>query len=231
MNAAGGGGSFVTLPAMISTGVPPVIANSSSSVALFPGSLAAAVAGRRDLAPVAGRSLRTLVVVTATGGLCGGVLLISTPGGVFDAVIPWLLLFATVTFAIGRPVGAALRRRVTLPAPTIVVGQFVLGMYGGYLGGAVGILMMAMWSLLGEADVHHSNAAKNLMVGAARAVAVLVFVATASVAWSATLPVLLAGIAGGWAGARGAHHVPAPVLRAGIVTVMLVITVAFFVNQ
>lgn len=231
MNAAGGGGSFVTLPAMITAGVHPVVANASSSVALFPGSVASATAARRDLAPIAGASLRMLVAITAGGGLIGAALLVNTPSAVFGAVVPWLLLFATVTFAVGRSVGKALRSRLTLPAHTVLVRQFVLGVYGGYIGGAVGILMMATWSLLSTADLHELNPAKNLMVGAARAIAVLFFVATSSISWAATIPVLLAGVAGGWVGARGARRVSSSVLRTGIITVMAAITTAFFLNR
>lgn len=230
MNAAGGGGSFITLPCMIVAGVPPVSANASSTVALFPGSVASTWATRNRLAPLGGVSLRVLLAVTAAGGLAGGVLLVITPEADFQAVIPWLLLIATVTFALGRRTGTVVRQRVRVTKTPLLAAQFVLGVYGGYFGGAVGILMMAVWSLLSPADLRVMNPLKTLMVAAARAIAVLLFIAATSVAWLDTVPVLVAAVAGGYLGAWGAQHINPMIIRIGIITVMTAIIILFFLG-
>ena len=138
MNAVAGGGSFVTFPALVFAGLPPVAANATSTVALFPGTMASTWAYRRELTGVAGLSLRMLLPISLAGGFCGAILLLVTPGAAFDRVIPWLLLLATLTFAGGRAFGQALARRVRLGTPGLLVIQFVLAIYGGYFGGAIG---------------------------------------------------------------------------------------------
>jgi uncharacterized membrane protein YfcA len=173
MNAAAGGGSFVTLPALVAVGVPPVEANASSTVALFPGSLASALAYRDDLTPLGGLPLRTLIPVSLAGGLVGALLLLVTPARSFEAIIPWLLLAGSLAFAFGGHAGAALRRVVRIGPPTLLACQFLLGVYGGYFGGAVGIMMMAAWGLFGVSDVRAMNATKVVLVGATNAVAVV----------------------------------------------------------
>ncbi len=228
MNAVGGGGSFVTLPALIGVGVPSVAANASSSVALFPGSMASTWACRDRLVSVGDLPLRLLVVVTALGGLVGAGLLVITPQAVFDAAVPWLLLSATLIFAAGPQAGAILRERVTLTTKPLLVAQFVVGIYGGYFGGAVGIMMLAIWSLFSSADVQAMNPPKTLLLAASRAIAVIVFIATGNVAWLQTLPVLLAGIAGGYIAAWAGQRISPRVIRAGVIIVMSAITIAFF---
>jgi hypothetical protein len=228
MNAVGGGGSFVTLPALIGAGVPSVSANASSSVALFPGSIASTWAGRDRLVSVGDVSLRLLVVVTASGGLVGAALLVVTPPDAFAAAVPWLLLSATLIFAAGPKAGAVLRGRLTLTRKPLLVAQFVVGIYGGYFGGAVGIMMLAIWSLFSAADVHVMNPAKTLLLAASRAIAVIVFIATGTVAWRQTVPVLLAGIAGGYIAAWAGQRIGPRVIRASVIIVMTAITIAFF---
>lgn len=137
MNALAGGGTFVALPALISVGVPSVMANASSTVGLFPGTAASAWAYRDGLAPIGAVSLRSLLFVTAIGGAIGALLLMSTPSTLFDSVLRWLLLIATLTLTFGRHVGEFLRRRWHIRPAAVLVIQFVLGIYGGYFGGAL----------------------------------------------------------------------------------------------
>ena len=181
MNALAGGGSFVSLPAMIAAGVPPVQANTSSTVALFPGGLASAWAYRDGLGPVGAVSLRALLVATLCGGLAGALLLLRTPSAAFTFVLPWLLLVACVALAFGRQLGEALRRRCHVHANAVLAVQFALGVYGGYFGGAVGIMMIAMWGLLDSRDIKRLNAPRTLMVSAANAVAVIAFIVAGAV--------------------------------------------------
>ena len=228
MNAAAGGGSFVTLPALVAVGVPSVEANASSTVALFPGSLASALAYRDDLTPLGGLPLRTLIPVSVAGGLAGALLLLLTPAGAFDTIIPWLLLAGSLAFAFGGRAGAALRRVVRIGPPALLACQFLLGVYGGYFGGAVGIMMMAAWGLLGVSDIRAMNATKVVLVGATNAVAVVCFVLAGRVWWPETAVMLVAAVAGGYGGASLARRLPATALRAGIIAVNFLITAAFF---
>jgi uncharacterized membrane protein YfcA len=228
MNAAAGGGSFVTLPALIAAGVPSVAANASSTVALFPGSFASALAYRDDFRRFEGVSVRTMLAISMAGGLAGAVLLMMTSSRVFDVVVPWLLLVGTLAFAFGRRLGAALRKRVRIGPRVVLAGQFVLGVYGGYFGGAVGIMMMAMWSLVGIDDIRAMNAAKSLLVGATNAVAVICFVAAGLVWWPQTGAMLVAAVVGGYGGARVARRIPPATLRVGISVFNALMTAVFF---
>jgi uncharacterized membrane protein YfcA len=147
MNALAGGGSFVTLPALIAAGVPSVAANASSTVALYPGGAASAWVYRDGLGAICGIPLRPALAATLVGGLIGAVLLLSTPTRLFDHLLPWLLLVATATLAFGPKAGPLIRARFSAGAGTVVAIQFLLGVYGGYFGGAVGLMMAAAWSL------------------------------------------------------------------------------------
>jgi len=177
MNAVAGGGSFVSLPALIAAGVPPVQANASSTVALFPGGLASAWAYRDGLGPVGTASLRSLLLTTVIGGAIGAALLLSTPPRTFDLVLPWLLLLATFALALGPKVGAWIRRHRGEVRPGIVLCiQFALGIYGGYFGGAVGIMMVAVWGLIDRRELQSLHGVRTLLVAAANYIAVLIFV-------------------------------------------------------
>jgi len=228
MNALAGGGSFVSLPALIAAGVPPVQANASSTVALFPGGLASAWAYRDGLQPVGGVPLRVLLVTTLCGGLAGALLLLWTSSAAFTFVLPWLLLVASIALAFGRRLGEALRARCEVRAPAVLLLQFALGVYGGYFGGAVGIMMMAMWGLIDKRDLKDLNAPRTLLVSAANAVAVLAFAAAHAVHWPATLAMLAGATAGGYGGARVGRCAPPKVIRAITLFATSCITLAFF---
>ncbi len=152
MNAVAGGGSFVTFPALVFAGLPPVIANATSTVALLPGTIASALAYRDGIAAIGGLSLRLLTPITLVGGLIGALLLLFTPGATFDAVIPWLLLLATIVFAGGRELVQAMSGAMRIGKAPVLIAQFLIAIYGGYFGGAVGLMMMAVWSLFDAAD-------------------------------------------------------------------------------
>lgn len=231
MNAIAGGGSFVTLPVLVFVGVPSAAANASSTVALLPGSLASTWAYRADLAPFGEVPLRTLVGVSLVGGFLGALLLLLTPQPAFDAVIPWLLLLATLVFAFGERVGQALRRRVRIGAGPLLAAQFLLAIYGGYFGGAVGMMMMAVWSLLSSAGFKAMNPAKTLLVAATNTVAVLCFVIAQEVWWPQTLAMLAASVLGGYVSARIARHLDARKVRLGVSILSALTTLAFFLRS
>jgi uncharacterized membrane protein YfcA len=229
MNALAGGGSFVSLPALIAVGVPSVQANASSTVALFPGTVASAWAYRDGLGPVGAASLRALLLTTIAGGVVGALLLLSTPTRVFDLVLPWLLLIASVALAFGRQLGEALRRRVHIGAPTVLVIQFLLAVYGGYFGGAVGLMMMAVWGLIDASrDLKSLNAPRTFLVSAANIIAVLIFIGARLIVWSDTVLMLMGAVLGGYAGALVGRRANPKLVRAGTLVLTVCITIAFF---
>jgi len=143
MNALAGGGTFATMPALIALGLPSTEANATSNVALQPGAMASAWAFREQLEPLGGVGIGTLSAITFAGGLAGSLLLVATPTRTFDLVIPWLLLLAFLAIAFGKAAAKALAARVTIGRPTLMSAQALLGLYGGYFGGGVGIMTTA----------------------------------------------------------------------------------------
>jgi uncharacterized membrane protein YfcA len=230
MNALAGGGSFVSLPAMIAAGVPSVQANASSTVALFPGGLASAWAYRSGLGPIGSVPLKLLMGVTLLGGMAGAGLLLATPTVTFDHVLPWLLLVAFLTLAFGRSLGEWLRRRCRIRPGAVLAIQFGLGVYGGYFGGAVGIMMMAVWGLLDSRDLKALNGPRTLLVSSANLMAVAIFALAHSVRWPEAVVMLLGATAGGYGGALVGRKAPARVLRAGTLSLTAGITLMFFLR-
>ena len=230
MNGLAGGGSFVTLPALIAAGVPPVQANASSTVALFPGGLASAWPYRDGLRPVAEVPLRALLATTLLGGLGGALLLLWTPAAAFGFVLPWLLLLACLALAFGRRLGEALRARWRIHPHAVLAIQFALGVYGGYFGGAVGIMMLALWGLVDQRELKELNAPRTLLVSAANAVAVLAFIAAGAVRWPETLGMLAGAVVGGYAGAHLGRRAPPGLVRTVTLLATACITLAFFVK-
>lgn len=229
MNALAGGGSFVSMPALLAAGLPSVTANASSTAALFPGGVASAWVYRGQASPVGAISFRVLVGVTLFGGLVGGLLLLWTPSSAFDLVLPWLLLAATIMLAAGPKIAPRLSRVANRP-PTVAGVQFALGVYGGYFGGAVGIMMMAAWRMLTGAEVHEMQGARTLMVTVANAVAVLTFIVAGAVAWPLALALGSGSLAGGYLGAHLGKRLPATVVKLATVSLCAVVTVLFFIR-
>jgi uncharacterized membrane protein YfcA len=228
MNALAGGGSFVSIPALIAVGVPSVQANASSTVGLFPGAAASAWAYRDGLGPIGAVSLRPLLLTTLIGGAVGALLLLWTPSSTFNFLLPWLLMIATVTLGFGRQLGESLRRRWHIRPSAVLAVQLVLGIYGGYFGGAVGIMMMAVWGLMDDRDLKSLNAPRTLLVTVANAMAVVIFIAAQAVRWRETLVMLVGATLGGYCGALVGRRAPAQVVRAGTVFIAGCITLLFF---
>jgi uncharacterized protein len=239
LNSVAGGGSFFTFPALVLCGAPPLAANATSTVALVPGSLASASAYRADL-----RERETLVLSAASlcGGLLGALVLLGTPQAMFSRLVPYLMLAATLLFALGGPLGARLRARsmpagpagaASVPGPALPLWaaaalQLVIAVYGGFFGGGMGILMLALLSLIGGADLHRMNALKALLASCINGVAALAFVAAGVVRWPAALLMIVAAIIGGYGGARVAQRVPVPLLRRFVILCGATMTVYFF---
>jgi uncharacterized membrane protein YfcA len=228
MNAIAGGGSFIAFPALVLAGLPSVPANASTTVALFPGTVASVLAYRKDPKGFAEVSTKGLFITSVSGGLIGALLLLSTPSPTFDFIVPWLLLMATLTFAFGQRLGTMLRRWVKIGSRELLGVQFLLGIYAGYFGGGVGIMMLATWSLLISADIMRLNPTRIMMVSAANGVAVACFVFSGQIWWPQTLCVLAGGIVGGYAGASVARRANPKILRAAIVVIASIMTAVFF---
>ena len=227
INAVAGGGSFLTFPALVFTGVPSIVANATSTVALFPGVLASAWAYRKEMETL-NIPVKPAIVASIAGGVSGAVLLLSTSQKAFDAVIPWLLLAATIVFAIGPRVTTIFKRKSWIGPKALVIFHYFVGIYGGYFGGAVGIIILAVWSLAGLRDIHAMNAGRTLLGGLMNAAAVVLFVIARKVWWAQAAVMLIAAVIGGYAGARIARRVNPSLIRTAIIVFGLFVTVAFF---
>ncbi|MFV0623644.1 TSUP family transporter [Sphingomonas sp. ac-8] len=230
MNALAGGGAFATMPVLVGVGLPSTIANATSNVAMQPAAMASAWTFRRGLAPLGGVPIRLLNAVNFFAALAGSYLLVVTPPTAFDVIVPWLLLFAFAAIAAGQRGAAWLRARVTIGATTLVAAQLLLGIYGGYFGGGIGMMMTAVYGLLVGTDPKHMAAPRTLILATANFAAAIVFAAFGMVAWWACVPMLLGGIVGGWGGAWLGERLSARTIRLWTLAVTGVTTVAFFLR-
>ena len=230
MNALAGGGTFATLPALIALGLPANIANATSNVALLPGAATSAWAFRKELGPVAGLSVVLLATLTFLFGLVGSLLLVLTPSAMFDVIIPWLLLFAFVVMVFGKRATAWLHARVTIGRPTLLTAQSLLGIYGGYFGGGVGLITTALYGLLANIQPRELFAIRTLMLAIANLAAAFVFVAFAMVWWWACLPMLAGSIVGGWIGAIIGKRLSPAAVRIWTLLVTGGTTLVFFIR-
>jgi hypothetical protein len=228
MNALAGGGTFATMPTLIALGLPSPVANATSNVALLPGAATSAWGFRDELKPVGGVSLRLLCGVTFVAGLAGSALLVATPSSAFDRIVPWLLLIAFIAILFGKQGADWLRGRVTIGARTLIAAQAMLGVYGGYFGGGVGIMTTATYGLLAGATPRSLFAPRTLMLAIANLAAAFVFVAAGLIAWSLCLPMLAGGVVGGWLGARYGKRLPPWAVRAWTILVTAATTAVFF---
>ncbi len=231
LNAVAGGGSFLTLPALVFAGVPPVAANATGTVALLPGYIASAWAQREDTAAPPGLTLRRLMALSLAGGAAGAALLLSTPDATFRRIVPWLLLAATALFACG-PWLRQRWARGDAPSPLkATLGVLAVSAYGGYFNGGLGILLLALFRLLGQSHLNAMNGLKNCVSALLTSMAVLIYAAGGAVQWRHALTMALAATAGGYLGGRVARLLPAAVLRWCIVTTGLVMAGLFFAAQ
>jgi uncharacterized protein len=237
MNAVAGGGTFLTFPALVFTGIPSVAANQTSTIAVFPGQFASFWAYRKILAA----QTRTVVVLGLTslfGGAVGATILLNTSTPAFDLLVPWLLLGATLMFAFGD----RLRRRLgfRLVDASGVIGwnalskaaflQLIIGIYGGFYGAGAGILELAVLDMLGLENIHLANALKVILTTAFNTLAVVIFLAVGKIYWTAALIVGSAAIVGGYSGAWIAQRLPQAWVRGFVIVVGATMTVYFFLR-
>jgi len=230
MNALAGGGTFATMPTLVALGLPSPIANATSNVALQPGAFASAWAYRAGLRPIAGMGVPALAIITFVGGAIGGMLLAATSERTFDVIVPWLLLLATLVLAIGPRASDWLHDRVAIGRRTLVVVQMLIGIYGGYFGGGVGLMMVAAWGLLSGVAPHGLAGSRTLMLALANSAAMIVFIASGMVAWEPAVPMLIGSTAGGYFGARIGRALAPRWIRLWTLLVTAAMTAIFFVR-
>lgn len=231
LNAVAGGGSFFTVPSLIVLGVSPVVANATSTVALWPGSLASAWGYRREVAAERKTAL-AFSLVGALGGLAGALLLVWTPADVFLRLLPFLLLAATLFFTFGPRIRQALGAHggeAGTRGPALAL-QAAISVYGGYFGGGMGLMMLAAFALMGMTDIHRMNGLKSLLGALINGVAVGTFIVAGVVDWPVALPMVVGAIAGGYLGATLARRTPAVYVRRFVIAVGWAMTLWFFVR-
>lgn len=232
INSIAGGGTLVSFPALLWLGRDPVLANATSTVALWPASLAGVYGFRRELKGGA-RLFLLFGVPSLLGGVLGAVLLLRTPSETFARLVPFLILFATLLLAAQEPISRKLGKaedagRTRAWWAGAVVFQFLVGVYGGYFGAGIGILMLAALGLLGFSDIHRMNALKNLLAICINGVAAVYFITSGAVIWSDVLVMTFAAIAGGYTGARLAYRLGRRFVRIAVIVIGLVMSVSLF---
>jgi uncharacterized membrane protein YfcA len=234
INSVAGGGSFIAFPALLFIGVPPIPANATNTIALWTGAAASGGAYRKKL-DVARRVMAPLFVASFIGGLAGAILLLKTPAQTFLRVLPWLTLGATLLFAFGKKLAGNRRSVIEHESSTAALAgatlfQLVVAVYGGYFGGGMGIVMLAMLAVLGMTDIHSMNALKSVMAFVINGVAVVTFILARAVYWKPGGVMIVGAILGGYIGARYALKLPQAWVRVFVVLVGTGMTVYFFVK-
>ena len=228
-NALAGGGSFITLPALILAGLPPLAANITSTVALFPGQVVVATRSWRHASGLENLPLAALFAISLVGGAAGALLLLHTPPHVFARAVPWLVLAATLVFAWGN-FGREPRAQGRAPGRAgAATSQVAIAIYGGYFGGGVGSLMLAALTMAGL-PTRTAGATKNLLNGVLNAAAVVAFVTSPLVAWRLAAVLALGAMAGGLAGAWALQRVNEKWLKAAVVMIGLGLSIGLFVR-
>jgi uncharacterized membrane protein YfcA len=237
INSVAGGGTLISFPALIAFGIAPIPANATNTAAVCPGAISSAFAYRHDLPPDRGL-LMMLLFPCLLGGLLGAVVLAVTPPALFDRIVPFLVLFATLLFAARDLISRLFAAPSDAEKPIGWLGRlwgfsfqlFVAG-YGGYFGAGIGILMLASLSLMGLRDIHRMNALKTIFSSVINGTALLYFILRGLVVWHIAVLMALGAILGGYFGARLAKRIDQRWLRAFIVTVGLVVSVWLFFRR
>jgi uncharacterized protein len=234
LNAVAGGGSFIAFPALLFTGVPPVPANATNTLALWTGLAFSGGAFRHHL-NVQRRVLITFITVSTIGGIVGALLLLRTPAHTFLRILPWLMLAATLLFVAGPRFTNRSSQRINearglgaLIAAAFF--QLLVGIYGGYFGGGMGIVILAMLTAFGMADIHEMNAFKIVLSSATNGIAVLIFILKHAVFWPQALVMICGAALGGYFGAHYSLRLPKVWVRWFVIAVGAGMTAYFFVH-
>jgi uncharacterized protein len=228
MNSVAGGGSFLSFPALLFAGVPAISANATNNAAMWVGTIGSARGYREEVAEHRGLLL-PIICVSIVGALIGACLLLATPQTLFERLIPWLLLFATIVFA-SSPLLTRRTPRRPGHAPWQIAVQFFVAIYGGYFGAGMGIVMLAVLAFSGLPSFNAQNAIKNVLAVAINGVALVPFIVARIVDWRFALPMALIALCGGYFGARFFRRVPQSISRALVVCIGAAMTTVFFVR-
>ena len=227
LNSLAGGGTLVTFPALLFAGLNPIDANASSVVALFSGTFAGAWAYRRNILAVAEFSVLGLFVLSLVGGLIGALLLLWTPTAIFASLVPWLILFATIVFAVGNLAPVDAIKRIQLGPRSALAALFIIAIYGGYFGGGIGFLMLAAFTLFGMRDINAMNGLKMGLVGVMTISAIVAFVVANVVRWPETLPMLAGSAVGSYMAAHWAQRLDQRLIKGFVAVLGAALTVYF----
>jgi uncharacterized membrane protein YfcA len=228
LNAVAGGGTFITFPALVFTGIPPVAANATATVAALPGYLAATVGFRSDIARMSGAPMLKLTAWTMIGGAAGCGLLLISSNEAFSALVPFLLLLATIVFYWADNVRRIAARWRSVVTPFGLGVLLPMSIYGGYFNGGLGIVMLAVFAMWGMTDLHQMNGLKSWLSFALSVIAFVVFAIGGKIAWGPAAIMSAGTIIGGYAGAPVARRIPRPALRLLIAAVGFGMTAIFF---
>ena len=233
VNAVAGGGSLISFPALLAAGYPPVTANVTNTVALLPGYAGSVAGGRPELAGQRGRVL-LLGATSAVGAVAGAVLLLTTPGEVFRAVVPFLILLACALLLAQPRLAARVRARsgagVAERSPVLLVSVLLAGAYGAYFGAGLGVMLLGVLGIVLAERLARVNALKNVLSTVVNGVALLAFGIFGPVAWEAVAVIAVTALAGGYLGARVARRIPSAVLRAAVVAYGVVVAVVLLAS-
>ncbi|WP_136443936.1 sulfite exporter TauE/SafE family protein [Pacificoceanicola onchidii] len=233
LNAVAGGGTFLSLPALIYVGIPPVSANATATLTALPGYVSSAWGFRKDMRREGALSLRAIAAVGTLGAGLGAVLLIVTPGDIFLGVVPWLLLLATGMFAFGPKLLAALRKGGAggIGAGGSALAILLVSLYGGYFNGGLGIMLLATLGFIGHSNLHGMNGLKNVLSAVVSLVSALTFVTAGLIAWNAAIVMAVSGALGGYVGAVASRRITrTDILRHVITGIGLIMAAVFFVG-
>lgn len=237
INSIAGGGTLISFPALMWVGRNPIVANATNTVALWPASFAGMVGFRRELATIP-RWLLLLTIPSTLGAALGAWLLLRTPVTTFQQIVPLLIFAATLLLAsqefISRWLGGVARAHENPTAGWVTfvfTFQFLIAIYGGYFGAGMGILMLAALGFIGLTDLHQMNGLKNLLAICINGVAAIYFGISGAVNWHDGIIMAVAGIAGGYLGARVARKLGRKFVRGFVVAIGLVMTVALFFKK
>jgi hypothetical protein len=235
INSVAGGGTLVTFPTLIWLGLNSVTANATSTVAIWPAAVGSMVGYRRELRAAEPRFL-ALIIPSLIGGIAGAVLLQLTPSSLFDRLVPFLILFATLLFMAQEPIqrklktGGAAARTTTGWLIGSMLFQLGVGLYGGYFGAGIGILMLAALSILGLKDIHEMNALKVILGGAINGIAAIYFIWKGMVYWPYVLVMAVGAIAGGYGGAGVARKLGGSTVRKIVIGIGFAMAVSLFLK-
>jgi len=235
LNAVAGGGSFIAFPALLFSGVAPVPANATNTLALWVGVTASGGAYRKRLR-TSRRVLVPLIATSVVGGIAGAFLLIKTPAQTFLHVLPWLMLAATLLFAFGKHLTGRISAGISHDASNkALIGanifELIVAVYGGYFGGGIGIMNLAMLAAMGMTDIHEMNALKVILGGVINGVAAVMFIALGAILWPQAIVMTMGATLGGYASAHYAQKLPQSWIRTLVIVVGASMTIYFFIRS